>query len=195
MMKQIEISEIARNIKQATVNKKPILIGIDGFGGSGKSTLAEKLASALDNVTIISMDDFIIKERLRDESPDKVGFDRARLEHEVLMPASQGATIRYRKLDWERNELIGPVTVPEASILIIEGISCFHPDIEKYYDYKIWVDTPIETAKRRGKQRDAGNENEQHWDVWAVNDLAYQAKNHPELRADYIINNDGSQSE
>jgi hypothetical protein len=51
------------------------------------------------------------------------------------------------------------------------------------------VDAPVEVAKQRGKQRDAGNENEQHWELWSANDVAYQAKYHPELTADFIITN------
>ena len=47
----------------------------------------------------------------------------------------------------------------------------------------------VDVAKQRGKQRDAGNENEAHWDVWSSNDVAYQSKYHPELIADFIIKN------
>ena len=80
--------------------------------------------------------------------------------------------------------------MPDSDYLIIEGISAFHPAIASYYDYKIWIETPIEVAKQRGKLRDAGNENEQHWDLWAENDLAYQQKYHPERYADFIFDNE-----
>ncbi|HEX7368067.1 MAG TPA: hypothetical protein VF261_00215, partial [Candidatus Saccharimonadales bacterium] len=68
----------------------------------------------------------------------------------------------------------------------VEGISCYHPDIARYYDYKIWVDTSIETAKERGRARDGNNENAQYWDLWAENDLRYQQKYHPEQVADFV---------
>lgn len=73
--------------------------------------------------------------------------------------------------------------------MIVEGISVYNPNLEHYYDFKIWVDTPIEVAKVRGKFRDSGNENEEKWDMWAESDLAYQVKYHPELRANLIIGN------
>ena len=76
--------------------------------------------------------------------------------------------------------------IPKSDFLIVEGISSYHPDIAKYYDYKIWVNVPIELATRRGKLKDAGNENEKYWDLWARSDLAYQRKYHPEQRADFI---------
>ena len=73
--------------------------------------------------------------------------------------------------------------------LIIEGITSYHPNIEHYYDFKIWVDTPIEVAKNRGQLRDKGNENEVMWNKWSKRDLAYKEKLHPEKRANIVIYN------
>ncbi|HSH31098.1 MAG TPA: hypothetical protein VK963_00310 [Candidatus Saccharimonadales bacterium] len=185
----MKVEQIAAEIKQNPPTRKPILIGIEGFGGSGKTTVAERLKTALGNAYVIGIDDFIVKERLLEHSPEEVGFDRARLEQQVLVPAHNGQPIKYQRLEWVENRLSDPISVPPVDCLIIEGISSCHPDIAKYYDYKIWVEAPIEVAKQRGKQRDAGNENEQHWDLWAKNDLAYQAKYHPEQQADFVIDN------
>jgi len=52
------------------------------------------------------------------------------------------------------------IEIPSLDYLIIEGITSFHPSIERYYDFTIWVDTPIEISKHRGQLRDKGNENE-----------------------------------
>ena len=83
-----------------------------------------------------------------------------------------------------------PIVVPRARYLIIEGISSYHPSIAQYYDFKIWINTPIEIAKKRGHARDGASENAQHWDLWAENDLKYQREHHPEIQADFQINND-----
>ncbi len=104
----------------------------------------------------------------------------------MLIPARSGRPVAYRRLEWVENKLTEPIQVPAVGYLIIEGISSSHPGIADYYDFKIWVDAPIEVAKQRGKLRDTGNENEQHWDLWAKNDLAYQEKYHPELVADFV---------
>ena len=79
--------------------------------------------------------------------------------------------------------------MPKVTYLIVEGISAYHPSIAKYYNYKIWVETPIEIAKARGKARDEGNENAEHWELWAWNDLLYQQNYYPEYRADYRVEN------
>jgi len=185
----MNLDEVVTSITQANIDKYPILIGIDGFGGSGKSTIAEKLRLELDDATVIGIDDFIVKERLLEESAEEVLFDRRRLENQVLKPLSRGEIARYQKLNWVENRLEEPIELKRTKYVIVEGISTLHPEISGYYDFKIWVDAPVDVAKQRGKQRDAGNENEAHWDVWSSNDVAYQSKYHPELIADFIIKN------
>lgn len=185
----MNLPDIASAIKQNNKQHKPVLIAIEGFGGSGKTTLAEQLKGALQDAYIINIDDFIIKAKLTEPSWDKGAFDRVRLEQQVLTPATTGKDIAYQKLIWVTDTLSEPIAVPQVAYLIVEGISSYHPNIAKYYDYKIWVDTPIELAKERGHARDGSNENAQHWDLWTENDLKYQQKYHPEEQADFVISN------
>jgi hypothetical protein len=79
------------------------------------------------------------------------------------------------------------IRIPNIRYIIVEGISSYHPEIEKYYDYKIWIDTPIIVAKERGYIRDGNNNT--YWDIWAKNDLDYKLKYHPEQRANVIVGN------
>lgn len=183
------LDEIASAIKQDDKQHKPVLIAIEGFGGSGKTTFANKLRDSLGSTYIVSIDAFIVKEKIYEQSWDKGGFDRKRLEDQVLLPASKHEPIQYQELLWESNTLSQPQIVPEVDYLIVEGISSYHPDIAHYYDYKIWVDTPMEIAKGRGHARDGSNENAAYWDLWVENDLGYQQHYHPERQADFSINN------
>lgn len=185
----ISLDEIVSTIRHTPFPRKPMLIGIDGFGGSGKTTIANKLKDMLGSAHVVNIDDFIVKEKVNESSWGKGGFDRERLARHVLIPASKGLPVSYEKLLWESNTLSEPIHVPTVDYLIVEGISSCHPGISQYYDYKIWVDTPIEIAKSRGKARDVGNENESKWDLWAENDLKYQAHYHPERQANFKIRN------
>jgi uridine kinase len=187
--------EIASKIRGLSSTKKPILIGIEGFGGSGKSTLAEKLKQLLPNAKTIKIDAFILKEPAQNAEPWEQVFDRKRLEKQVLEPASHNQDVSYQRLEWAENTLSPSIELPKADYLIIDGISSYHPEIEHYYDFKIWVNAPIEVAKQRGHQRDSDNENAVLWDKWAQCDLDYQEKYHPEQKADFIVDNGEQQDE
>ncbi len=183
------INQAIDRIKAIKKPIKPIIIGIEGFGGSGKSTLANKLKGKLNIGEVINIDSFIIKENAKQAKPQEETFDIGRLEDQVLKPASRGEQICYQVLDWASNTLGERIELPGVDYLIIEGITSYHPNIEHYYDFKIWVDTPIEVAKNRGQLRDKGNENEVMWDKWAKCDLAYKDSYHPESRANLVIDN------
>lgn len=183
----MDIDRIIGELRSLPGTQRPVFIAIDGFGGSGKSTLAAKLRTTLVSAFVINIDDFITKERVFDLSGEKSSFDRNRLKQQVLLPGSRGEQVRYQRLIWESNSLSEPIVVPDVDFLIVEGISSYHPDIASFYNLKIWIETPIEMAKERGRARDAGNENAQHWDRWAENDLLYQQKFHPELAADFVM--------
>lgn len=185
----MSIDEIATSIKNGRRDHKPILIAIEGFGGAGKTTFAERLKTALGNSYVINIDDFIVKEKLTKRSWDNGAFDLKRLEQQVLSPASRSRQVKYQSLIWDTNELSPPKEVAPVDFLIVEGITSYHPSIAHYYDYKIWVDTPMEVAKQRGHARDGSNENAANWDLWTQNDLDYQQKYHPEQAADYIFDN------
>ena len=183
------LKQVIDKIKSINKPIKPVIIGIEGFGGSGKSTLAKMLKEKLNNCEVISIDAFIIKENAQQAKPQDETFDITRLEEQVLKPASGDKQISYQVLDWASNTLGKNIDLLKMDYLIIEGITSFHPNIEHYYDFKIWVDVPIEVAKRRGQLRDKGNENEVMWDKWAASDLAYKEKFHPEIKADFNIDN------
>ncbi|HEX8994910.1 MAG TPA: hypothetical protein VF812_02655 [Ktedonobacterales bacterium] len=183
------IEQIVTGIKQRGGKSKPVLIGIEGYGGSGKTTLAQALAVALGDSYVVSIDDFIVKDKLTESSWDLGAFDRDRLERQVLRPARRGQPIAYQRLDWNTNTLSDPVFVPAVTYLIVEGISAYHPSIEQYYDCKVWVETPLAVAQSRGHARDGSSENAACWDLWTQNDIAYQQQYHPEARADFIYLN------
>jgi uridine kinase len=164
-----------------------VLIGIEGFGGSGKTTFATELRAALDSAYVVGLDDFIVKDKLANTPWDTGAFDHVRLQQQVLQPARTGGQARYQKLTWETGGLGEITIVSDVDFVIVEGISAYHPSIAPYYDYKIWVDTPIEVARERGRARDGSNENAQYWDLWAQYDLAYQERYHPETVADLVV--------
>lgn len=152
-------------VEQINKLPNPAISAIDDFGGSDKSILAYILLRILPSIIVAHMDDFIVKDKLTEPSWDNGAFDRGRLEKQVLNPIRQKKTVKYQKLIWNTNTLSVFVEMPHSDIVIVEGISAYHPSIVHYYDYKIWVQTPINVAKARGNARDNSNENAQHWNL------------------------------
>ena len=187
----MQVKSIASDIKRAeTKHAYPIIIGIEGFGGSGKTTLSKQLGDALGNAYIVHLDDFIVKSKLSEPAWDTGVFDHMRLEEQVLKPAVNGKIIMYQKLLYDTDSLSAPIILPELKYLIIEGISCYIPVLANYYDFKIWIDTPINIAKQRGQERVGTHGSAEDWAAWANIDILYQQKYHPELLADFTITND-----
>jgi uridine kinase len=172
----------------ALSKQHPLVVGISGFGGSGKSTLAKSLANRLD-AEIVSLDEFWLPENDVLSINWEV-FDRARLEQQVLIPAFKEQPIRYQVFDWQQGKLGEWRSLKNTSYLIVEGISALHPNLLQYYDFKIWVDCPLELAQKRGLDRgkyEYGIDETEHWiNVWAPNDRAYFEKYRPDLLADFL---------
>lgn len=184
MDKQLET--IAGALRERTPIERSLIVGIDGFGGAGKSTLAGRLAAVLGDAAVVAMDDFIVKDHMADDSWEN-GWDRHRLARQVLEPVREGVVARMQKFIWETNSLGPFAEIPRRQYLIVEGLTSLHPQIAGFYDYSIWVDTPIEVSKERGQARDAGTENEFMWDLWASNDLRYAREYEPKGRADVVV--------
>ena len=164
----------------------PFVVSIEGFGGSGKSTVATHLAAHVTDSAVVPMDDFIVKEHILDPRNEK-HYDLARVEREVLIPFTQGLPFNYRRLDWDTNALVPIDGMVDSTLVILEGICSYHPKLDSYVDVRVWVNTPLDIATARGRARDAGNENEKHWDVWRAADLAYLTEFEPDKRADITI--------
>ena len=183
----VGIDEVTARITSLRDAHAPVLVGIDGAGGAGKSTLAAAIAERLgSDAVVIPMDDFIVRDRILDDSWEH-GWDRHRLLEQVMGPVRHGTPVAYRRLEWVSNTLSEPIAVREASIVIIEGITALHPALAPHFDLTVWVETDAAIALERGRARDAGNENAQHWELWSSNDARYRAEHAPQHRADLIV--------
>ena len=145
----------------------------------------------LSDCEVVSVDEFIVNQ-LRGDLHCWNGVDWARLEREVLRPASEGASvIEYGVYDWSTDCVTKTRQIELPRLLIIEGVGLLRPELTPYFDLKVLLDVPLEIAMNRGMQRDReqyGVDFEHEWrDVWSINDREYFEKYKPMESADFVL--------
>jgi uridine kinase len=189
-MAEPPISEVLRRISIIRVFRNVALVAIDGPSGSGKTTLARALAEAGDQTAVVSGDDFYrpaSDEERRSWSPEegvRKYFDWERLEQEVLGPLSRTGRCRYQRYDWASGKLSEAVQLPNAHVVLIEGVYTFRPELRRYYDFSIVVSTPKDERLRRWKQRGDAEEQIRRWHA---SEELYFESTHPEEAAEMVV--------
>jgi uridine kinase len=146
------------------VKNTGVLIGISGPSGSGKSLIAQSLSRLLptDDVVILQEDsyykdlsDMPFDERIRYNFDHPNSFDHSLLIRH-LIDLKNGKMIEHPVYDYkthtrrEEARRIGPYC-----IIILEGIMIFTvPELRDLMNYKIYVDTPLDTCFIRRLSRD-----------------------------------------
>jgi uridine kinase len=71
---------------------------------------------------------------------------------------------------------------------VVEGVSSMRTELGRYWDLAIWVTCSYAIRLARGVARD-GEERRAQWEkVWMPAEDAYLAAQHPDRRADMVIN-------
>ncbi|MGL5260485.1 MAG: uridine kinase family protein [Lachnospiraceae bacterium] len=133
---------------------RTFVVAIDGRCASGKTTISKYLEQALD-CNVIHMDDFFLPHAKRmDDWMDVVGstIEFERLTNEILKPSLDKKEVKpilYRAFDCKNQVYYDKKNITSKPFLIIEGAYSHFPELEKYYDLKLFLDvTPYEQQKR-----------------------------------------------
>lgn len=182
-----ELPDLVSAIERLRERLPRAIVGVFGFAGAGKSVLARRLVDGLPDSVRLRGDDFLDPVRVHRRSGDWDGVERARMRAEVLEPFRAGRPVAYRPLDWSTRELGETTPLPRASVLVVDAIGLPHPDLSGSFDLTIWVDVDLETALRRGKERDlaGGDARDDLWtDVWSPNDRDFERTFDPSAQVD-----------
>jgi uridine kinase len=172
----------------AAMDRRPVVIGIDGQGGAGKSTFARRLGVAFSSAVVVAGDDFYrdmdsgARAALSPESGVERYFDWQRLRREVLEPVRRGdPTLRFPRYDWALATMGGWVDVPMPDVVVVEGVYTLRPELVDLVDVPVWVEAPEATRLRRQLER---GESSSEWRRrWLAAENHYVATDDPRSRA------------
>jgi uridine kinase len=154
----------------AVVRPHPVRVAIDGCSAAGKTTLADELAQALRGRTTraiirVGIDHFKRAVELRTayppDSPESYyldSWDNAAIRDRLLIPLGPGGSRRFRTAVMDlpaRTAVNGPVLLaPDNAVLLADGAFLQRPELDPYWDMRIYVDVSFGEVLRRGIARD-----------------------------------------
>ena len=184
-----------------------IIVGVDGRTAAGKTSFGHELAHMLAGrgLTVLraSLDDF--KQPWRDrhlydresgEGYYRNAFDYVTLTHLLLEPFSTGAPdVALCSIDpiTQIDHSATRVPAPEAAALVVDGVFAFRPEVDRWWDVRIWLDVDGDHSVARGVTRDhdwvGATSLSLHRDRYGVAEDLYLNEVDPTSRADLIIDN------
>ncbi|AJG94132.1 hypothetical protein I6G77_07645 [Bacillus tropicus] len=147
----------------------PIRVGVSGITASGKTTFANELAEEIKKrglpVTRASIDDFhnprLIRYAQGKESAKgyyEDAHDYTAFKERLLKPLGPNGNLQYETISHNLITDIPvyntPILAQPNMVLIVDGTFLLKKDVAYLFDYKIFVDTNFEIARKRGAKRE-----------------------------------------
>ena len=189
----------------------PVRVAVDGIDAAGKTTLANALVKPLSRlgreVIRASIDGFHHPKRLRHmrgkDSPAGYYYDSFDYEAVILRllkPLGPAGDRLYRTSVFDHTtdtELTSyTMTASENAILIFDGVFLLRPELNRYWNLRIFVNVSIEVARERAVRRDSlwmGGETEarrRYVTRYYPGQLIYMEECNPMSLADVVVEND-----
>ena len=192
------------------LGSRRLRIAVDGLTASGKSTfgheLAEEIGRAGRQVLRASLDDFKrpwseahLYDRISAEGYYRNAFDYERSRRLLLMPAAPDGSgnVALCSIDplTQVDHSATTVAMTADGVLVVDGVFAFRPELEDYWDLRIWLDIDPDLSIARGTLRDASIEGSEdaaeqlHRSRYLPAERIYVAACDPISRADIVIDN------
>ena len=160
--------DIASGILYKKQENLPLVVGINGVDTSGKTTFTKELDRYLSKAGFktqtILMDDFHNPSEIRNREKDPVisytnnAFDLAKIEKELLKPIAAEMVVdkTLMLLDIEEDKFINEKRyyIDKDTIVLFEGVLLYREPLNKYFNFRIFIDISFEEMLRRAIKRD-----------------------------------------
>ncbi|MFD3449747.1 hypothetical protein ACFDTO_34810 [Microbacteriaceae bacterium 4G12] len=168
LKRQTVIREIVDHILTLKLDH-PIRVGVSGITASGKTTFANELAEALfhrgQKIIRTSIDDFHNPRAIRYQQGKESAkgyyedaHDYKSIRERLLIPLGPEGNLHYelKSHDLETDELVSavPLVASNDAILVVDGTFLFKEELKDLFDYKFFVDTDFDIARKRGSKRE-----------------------------------------
>lgn len=183
----MKLSEFVSYVDSLPKDRRQI-IALDGGSGSGKSTVARGLYEIF-GFSVFHTDDYFLPPEMRTESRlSEAGgnFHRERFLSEILLPLSKGEPISYRPFDCKASALQPAKEVVPTAVSIVEGSYSLHPELEKYYSLKCFLNISKDCQRERILLRN-GDGAVRFFERWIPLEDRYFEATDIKKRADIVI--------
>ena len=148
-----------------------MILLIDGRSGSGKTELANLIAAG-GRAQLLRLDDVY---------PGWGGLAQASAQLPEIL-----RTRRWQRYDWATSSLAEWHDLSDSEThLVVEGCGALSRASRALADFGIWVRHPAADRKRRALARQPTFA--QHWRDWALQEDAHEAREHPQVVADAVV--------
>jgi putative hydrolase of the HAD superfamily len=192
---------------------RPTIVFITGRDASGKTHfalgLAAHLAKSGRHVQLVHVDDFHHEKAIRYAGTDTEAtkyyyqsFDNQLLVDRVLQPlrAAGELDVWLELIDLHTDQRIlrRHLQVARNSIVIVEGVFLFRPELLPFSDVRISLQVPLHVSLARAKARDlpvfGPGIIEKHVRKYLLAQLVYEKQCKPENIADFVVENSDYES-
>jgi uridine kinase len=185
-------------------------IAIDGLTASGKTSLGHELARGLSRrgrpVFRASLDDFKrpwrerhLYDRESGEGYYRNAFDGDAARRLLLDPSAVTAdgVVALCSIDplTQVDHSAVKSAMPPNGVLVVDGVFAYRPEINGYWDFRVWIEVAPELSVRRGVERDRAREGGDletealHRDRYLVGEMLYIDEVDPRALVDVIVDN------
>lgn len=167
--------------------RSPIIIAIDGPSAGGKTSFAKSISESFD-CNVFHMDDFFLTpERKTSERLAMPGgnVDWEGFEENVLKKIVENKPFSYNIYSCKTGESTPGGLVTPKRLNIVEGVYSMHPELMKYYEYKIFLDVSRPKQLERILKRSNQSMLARYKNEWIPLEDKYFAHNNSRAMADF----------